>query len=135
MFGQEAVSELCRIVLISKPQRVRDIYARYIIRVAIDMTIRVKLHGRLRLVAGSAELEIPDTVRKVGDLLEELSRTLTPEVRRYIFDPGTRELSPSLVMLVNGHSIRMLNGLNTQLTEKDDVTIDSVDIMEIVGGG
>ena len=114
---------------------VRGIYAREFIRVAVGMAIRVKLHGRLRMMAGSAELEIPDTVKNVGDLLEELTRRLTPEIKRYMFDPGTKELSPSLVVLVNGHSIRMLEGLNTPLTERDDITIDSVDIMEIVGGG
>lgn len=114
---------------------VRGIYAREPLRVAVVMGIRVKLHGRFRMIGGSAELEIPDNVKNVGDLLEELTRTLAPEIRRYIFDPGTKEFSPSLVMLVNGHSIRMLEGLNTPLTERDDVTIDTVDIMEIVGGG
>lgn len=87
------------------------------------------------MAAGSDEIQLPGTVRNVGDLLEELTRRLGPEVRRYVFDRGTEELSPSLVVLVNGHSVRMLEGLNTPLLEKDDVTIDSVDIMEIVGGG
>lgn len=105
------------------------------IRGAVAMSMRVKLHGRLRMAAGSDEIEVPETVRNVGDLLDELTRRLPPETRRYMFDPGTRELSPSLILLVNGHSIRMLEGLNTPLLEKDTVTIDSVDIMEIVGGG
>ena len=99
------------------------------------MPIRVKLHGRLRTAAESEEIELPETVRNVGDLLEELIRRAGPEARQYVFDPGTKELSPSLIMLVNGHSIRMLEGLNTPLLEKDAVTIDSVDIMDIVGGG
>jgi len=101
----------------------------------VAMSIRVKLHGRLRMAAGSDEVEIPENVKNVGDLLEELARRLGPEVRKYVFDPGTKELSPSLILLVNGHSVRMLDGLNTPLLEKDSVTIDSVDIMEIVGGG
>lgn len=99
------------------------------------MAIRVKLHGRLRIATGSDQIELPETVKNVGELLEELIRRAGPETRQYIFDPGTMELSPSLIMLVNGHSIRMLEGLNTPLLEKDAVTIDSVDIMEIVGGG
>jgi molybdopterin converting factor small subunit len=99
------------------------------------MAVRVKLHGRLRMAAGSDQIELPETVKSVGDLLDELVRRVGPEARQYIFDPGTRELSTSLIMLVNGHSIRMLEGLNTPLLEKDVVTIDSVDIMEIVGGG
>jgi molybdopterin converting factor small subunit len=101
----------------------------------VAMSIRVKLHGRLRMAAGADEVEIPENVRNVGDLLEELTRRLGPEVRRYIFDLGTKELSPSLIVLVNGHSVKMLEGLNTPLFEKDAITIDSVDIMEIVGGG
>jgi molybdopterin converting factor small subunit len=101
----------------------------------VAMSIRVKLHGRLRMAAGSDEVEIPEKVRNVGDLLEELTHRLGPEVRGYMFDPGTKELSPSLVVLVNGHSVKMLEGLNTPLFEKDAITIDSVDIMEIVGGG
>lgn len=99
------------------------------------MPIQVRLHGRLRMTAGSDQIEVPASVRDVGGLLEELIRRVGPEVRQYVFDPGTKELSPSLIMLVNGHSIRMLEGLNTPLLEKDAVTIDSVDIMEIVGGG
>jgi len=99
------------------------------------MPIRVKLHGRLRMAAGSDEVEISEKVRNVGDLLEELTERLGPEARGYIFDPGTKELSPSLIVLVNGHSVKMLEGLNTPLLEKDAIMIDSVDIMEIVGGG
>ncbi len=87
------------------------------------------------MAAGSEDIELPETVRNVGDLVEELTRRLGPDARRLVFDPGTRELSPSVIILVNGHSVKMLEGLNTRLLEKDAVTIDSVDIMEIVGGG
>lgn len=104
-------------------------------RCMVAMPIRVKLHGRLRMAAGSDELDITEKVKNVGDLLEELTRRLGPKVMGYIFDPGTKELSPSLIVLVNGHSVKMLEGLNTPLLEKDTIMIDSVDIMEIVGGG
>ena len=99
------------------------------------MPILVKLHGRLRIAAGLDQMDLPETLKNVGELLEELIRRAGPQARQYVFDPGTKELSPSLIMLVNGHSIRMLEGLNTPLLEKDTVSIDSVDIMEIVGGG
>jgi len=60
---------------------------------------------------------------------------LGPNARDYIFEGHSSELSTRLIVLVNGHSIRMLEGLKTRLTETDTVTIDSVDIMEVVGGG
>jgi molybdopterin converting factor small subunit len=99
------------------------------------MPVLVKLHGRVRTAAGSDEIVLPGTVKSVGDLLEELMRRLGPDFSRYLFDPGTKEMSPSLVLLVNGHSVKMLDGLNTPLVERDTITIDSVDIIEIVGGG
>jgi len=99
------------------------------------MAVRVKLHGRLRIAAGTDEVRLPEGISNVGDLLKEMIARFSPEIRRYIFDPGTENLSPSLVVLVNGHSIKMLKGTDTPLMEKDSVSIDSVDIMEIVGGG
>lgn len=99
------------------------------------MAIRVKLHGRVRTAAGSDEIEVAETVKTVGDLLEELTRRIGPDFSRYIFDPGTKEMSANLIMLVNGHSVKMLEGLRTPLLEHDMVTIDSVDVLEIVGGG
>jgi molybdopterin converting factor small subunit len=99
------------------------------------LSVKVKLHGRLSRAAGSEEIELPSTVNTVGDLLEELVHRLGPNGGRYVFEPGTNEISPTLVLLVNGHSVKMLEGLRTPLVEQDLVTVDSVDIMEIVGGG
>jgi molybdopterin converting factor small subunit len=99
------------------------------------LQIRVKLHGRLRTAAGSDEILLQGNVNTAGELLKELMQKLGSDLSRHIFDPGTQEMSPTLVLLVNGHSIKMLEGLKTRLVESDAVTIDSVDIMEIVGGG
>jgi molybdopterin converting factor small subunit len=99
------------------------------------MSLRVKLHGRFRIFAGTDEIEVPDTVRNVGDLLKQLTSRLGPDVRNSMFEGETSELSPRLIILVNGHSVRMLDGLRTALTGRDAITIDSVDIIEVVGGG
>jgi len=99
------------------------------------MPIRARLHGRFRMLAGADEFEIPETVRNVGDFLQELERRFGPRVNQFLFDPGTNELSPSVIILVNGQSVKMLEGLRTPLSETDAVTIDSLDILEVVGGG
>lgn len=99
------------------------------------MPIRVKLHGRFRMAAGTDEIQVPDTVRNVGELLEQFTQRFGQDIRSYMFETGTRELSPRLIVLVNGHSVRMLAGLRTPLLGRDTITIDSVDIMEVVGGG
>ena len=99
------------------------------------MPIKVKLHGRFRMAAGTDEIEVPDTVGNVGDLLEQLTSKLGPDVRNYMFEVGAKELSPRLIVLVNRHSVRMLEGLRTPLLGRDTVLIDTVDIIEVVGGG
>lgn len=100
------------------------------------MPIRVNLHGSIRTTARLDELEIPGTMSNVGELLDELVRKLGPDFQKCLYTmPGTKELNPNLIILVNGHSIRLLGGLKTPLLEKDAVSIESIDLLEIVGGG
>jgi len=98
------------------------------------MAILVKLHGRFRAAAGISQLEVPATIGSIRDLLDLLSTRFGPEIRRYMFALGG-DLSPNLMVLVNEHSVKMLKGLGTPLSESDTVMIDSVDITELVGGG
>ena len=97
--------------------------------------IRVRLHGRPRAAAGLEEIEINQPVRTFRDLLNALTQILGDGFRRYLFDPAMSSVNSNIILLVNGHSIRMLEGLETLLLDKDTVTIDSVDVLEIVGGG
>jgi molybdopterin converting factor small subunit len=97
--------------------------------------IRVRFHGRPRANAGLEEVEVTRPVRTFRDLLDALDHMLGEGFSRHLFDPGTRTFNSNVILLVNGHSIKMLEGLETPLLDKDTVTIDSVDILEIVGGG
>lgn len=99
------------------------------------MPITVKLHGRIRIAAGVSEITISESVRTISDLLEELIRRFGDDFRRYVFGLGREDLSGNIVLLVDGHSIRMLEGLHTQLRTGNTVTMDTVDILEVVGGG
>jgi len=99
------------------------------------LVIRVRLHGKPRMIAGLEEVEVSKPVRTVRDLLEELALMLGKDFGSYLLDPSVRAVGSSVILLVNGHSIKMLEGLETTLLDKDTVTIDSVDILEIVGGG
>lgn len=99
------------------------------------MSIKVKLHGRIRSAVGSEEIELPANVSTVDELLQELNRRLGSDANLHIFEVGTNQMHPTLVILVNGHSVKMLEGLKTPLAERDSVSVDSVDIIETVGGG
>jgi molybdopterin converting factor small subunit len=97
--------------------------------------IEVRLHGRPRVIAGVEEIEVKQSVRTFRDLLDALTQMLGEEFGNHLFDRGTGNAKSDVILLVNGHSIKMLEGLETSLLDKDTVTIDSVDILEIVGGG
>jgi molybdopterin converting factor small subunit len=99
------------------------------------MTILVKLHGRFRKAADVDQIEVPAENQSIRDLLQLLSTRFGLEMRRLMFVHETEDLSPNMVVIVNEHSIKMMNGLNTLLSESDTVLIDSIDIMELVGGG
>ena len=99
------------------------------------MGIAVKLHGRPRVIAGVEEIEIKQSVGTIRDLLGALTKMLGEGFRNYLLDRYTSNANSNVILLVNGHSIKMLEGLETPLLDKDTVTIDSVDILEIVGGG
>ena len=90
---------------------------------------------RATSAAGLDEIEVAEKARTVGELLDALTARIGTEFRRTMLDSRTNELSANLILLVNGHSVRMLNGLKTPLLETDVVTIDTVELLEIVGGG
>jgi len=60
------------------------------------MVVRVRLHGRIRLATGTDQVELPGEVGNVSELLSEMTKRFGPEIRQYMFDPGTENLSPTL---------------------------------------
>jgi molybdopterin converting factor small subunit len=99
------------------------------------LSITVKLYGRIRDYLGTQEIVVEDEVETVGDLVDILNRRSGGRLSDFFFDPGTREIRPSFIMLVNGHSIRLLHGLKTHLYGNNDIVIDNIDILETEGGG
>lgn len=86
--------------------------------------VSVLLLAGLRERVGSATLELP--AGRVRELLEELvSRGGDELARAFYADPAAQVPTPSrdLRVLVNGRSIRFLDGLETELDAQDAVTV------------
>jgi MoaD family protein len=80
---------------------------------------QVKLFGMLRQHADSAQFESPgDTVLV---LLSTLCAANTPLRSAILNDQG--QLKPHFRVMVNGHDIDLLQGLDTRLEETDIVAI------------
>lgn len=99
------------------------------------MGITVKLYGRIRDYLDTPEITVEEDVGTVEELVDILNAKSGNKLSEFFFDPGTREIRPSFVMLVNGHSIRLLHGLKTKLYGNNDIVIDNIDILQTEGGG
>lgn len=97
------------------------------------MGIRVRLYSRLKEIANRDEVILEQTPRNVRELIDSISKMLGEDFKNTVYQ-GDR-LRDNLVVLVNGHSIKLLKGLDTPLTENVDVSIDVIDLVEIIGGG
>jgi MoaD family protein len=98
------------------------------------MRVTVRVYGELRRIAGTSQLAVDFDGKTVGELLDHLSKVWGAEFQSRLFQSGS-DLRPGLVLLANGHSIRLLHGLNTGLSGLDEIEIESVEIAETVGGG
>jgi molybdopterin synthase sulfur carrier subunit len=84
--------------------------------------MNVKVFGTLRSIIGEKELEISlDQEGTIGAMLDQLTITY-PKLQAKLI--GEEETPPTGVnILVNGRSIRFLDGLNTSVEEDDEVAL------------
>ena len=94
--------------------------------------MRIELHSILKLkeaLGGDRSIEVPEGTTVEGllvSLLEARGEALSP----HLFDPNTNLLLPYVRIMVNGQTIRFLNGLETRLNEGDEVLL-----LPLVAGG
>lgn len=99
------------------------------------MPVKVLLHSRIRDVAGQRDIMLDRPPGTVGDLVRELARRFGPGFSQLVFKQNSSSLQDNVVILVNGHSIKMLQGMETRIAAGDRVLADTLDILEVVGGG
>jgi len=99
------------------------------------MPVKVLLHSRIREASGQGEIELHSMPTTVGELAFELAKRFGPKFPQLIFQEKGSKLRDNVIILVNGHSVRMLQGMETPLAAGDRVTADTLDVLELVGGG
>ena len=99
------------------------------------VSVQIDLYGRLGINLGT-KIKL--------DFLENTNPTIRHVIARLIeMDPILRDillknnnLSQGTILLINGHIMnRSELGLDTPLKEKDQITVDKLGFLEIVGGG
>ena len=81
----------------------------------------IQYFATIRGIAGRSHEEWSKPEETIGDLLRDLCEKYGEHFRRWLFTGDT--FSQMCIVLVNGHDIRHLQGLNTPLAVNDTVGI------------
>ena len=98
------------------------------------MPIIVKFFSNIREATGVKEVTMLKA-KDVKSLLDKLVEKFGPKFANILFKQRSSKLRRGVIVLLNGHSIRTLDGLNTPLQSGDVVITDVVAILQTVGGG
>ncbi len=82
--------------------------------------MKVKFYATFREIVGKKEIEVHG-VKNVGELIDYLSEEYSPQIKKELLERGRKEIDG--MILVNGHNILHLNGLETELRDEDVVHI------------
>lgn len=87
------------------------------------MLVRIRFFGGIREFTGKKwmTLELPEDAR-VLDVIYELARQLDSKLLEKILDEN-EEVRSEIIILLNGRSIRNLDGLKTEVKEDDIVSV------------
>ncbi len=88
--------------------------------------IKVKVYTILgvKKIIGQGELEVSISQGStVQTVLFWMTKTYGDELSSHLFEPGTVNLLPHIRLMVNGRSVRFLNGMETVLHDGDEVLL------------
>lgn len=88
----------------------------------MKLNINVRLLGVFRGLAGNDRLMLKPTGATVGHVVQALAESLPIEARAMLIDPELNDPRPNALVLLNGREISVLNGLETTISDGDEVT-------------
>jgi molybdopterin converting factor small subunit len=95
-------------------------------QLATSMNVRVKLFGVFRSAAGTneVELQIREPHPTVKSVVSELvSQESYAGLRQLLLSSDSPDPRPNALIMVSGREINTLNGLETTLTENDELSL------------
>lgn len=92
--------------------------------------MEIKVYATLRDAVGGKSVFIEDSPQMTVDKMLHSLYHKYPALRSKLFVDDQPELNPSIQVLVNGRDMRYLDGLETVLSERDEIRL-----FPPVGGG
>ena len=90
------------------------------------MKVRFRLYGVFRSAAGSGsvQLEIPASTTTVRTAIMQLvSHPIYGGIKQLLFDLETTDPRPNALIMVSDHEIGALDGLDTELSDSDELSL------------
>ncbi|MGC9312948.1 MAG: MoaD/ThiS family protein [Sediminispirochaetaceae bacterium] len=84
--------------------------------------ITVKFFTTLRILLRQAEIELDITSSTVRDLLQLCEQRIAQPFLHKLVNPQ-KEIIPGTIILVNGHNILHLEGLDTPISSGDQIAL------------
>ncbi len=89
----------------------------------MTLNVRVRLLGVFRGLAGKDQLLLTLEHATVREAIQALTERLPTEIGAILIDPGLSDLQLNALVLLNGREINVLNGLETVVSDGDEVTV------------
>ena len=90
------------------------------------LKVQLRLYGVFRSAAGSSQvqLDVPFQKPTVRTIIEYLvSQTDFHKLKPLLIDENTMDPRPNALIMVSGREINTLNGLDTMVTEEDELSL------------
>ena len=86
--------------------------------------VKVRMYGVFRKISGVRELDLSLKRRqmKLKEVLDELCQRF-PGLLNVLFDSELNDPRPNTLIIVNGREIGVLNGLESLITEEDEIAL------------
>lgn len=85
--------------------------------------MEIKYFAHIRYYTGEKQTIWDAPVSDLSDLLKKLSLKYGNKFRDAVFNQTQTELNPLIMILVNGRHVKDLNGIHTELSPDDEVSI------------
>ena len=88
------------------------------------MTVNIKIRplGVFRQLIEKDQIAMKLSKATIRDVVQALAESMSLEARRLLIDPELNDPRPNTLILVNGREISALNGLETEVSDGDEVT-------------
>lgn len=87
------------------------------------VNVKVRFLGVFRGLYGKSKMILKLEKPTVGNAVQSLAELLATESRSLLIDPELNDPRPNTLILLNGREVSALNGLETLVSDGDEITL------------